>query len=103
MTIKVGDKVRIIREYSVDRDKIGIVVIIPTKEADGRVFIDRYTNWYIEREQPIEQQLELVEVAHYIPVPKFHFGDVVYDTETKKQIHNFRRKRRLFALSLLVL
>lgn len=86
MEIKVGDKVRIIKDYPSENGKFGIVVIIPTEDKDGHVFIDRYTNCRIDWETPIEQQIELVEVAHYIPVPKHHKGDIRWVKENAERV-----------------
>lgn len=72
--IKVGDKVKIIGKYSVNEGKEGIVVSV--YEGSIKVFT-AITDYSFS-----ENELELVEVAHYVPVPKFHIGDFVYNTKT---------------------
>lgn len=80
MTIKVGDKVRV-KNYSDYIGKVGIVFKVPDKGHYGRIAFDGWD--YIAF---LENDVELVEVAHYVPVPKFKIGDVVYDKNGKKYL-----------------
>lgn len=72
--MKIGDKVKVIREYSPYKGIVGIV--FGKYKEDFRVIdedmnIGQYSSFN-------EGDLELVEEATYIPVPKFHIGDIVY-------------------------
>lgn len=79
MTIKVGDKVKCVNEYSSKFGKIGIVVKI--KNLTDIIVYFEVTEWQINL-----NDLELVEIAHYVPVPKFKIGDIVYDKNGKKYL-----------------
>lgn len=74
MTIKVGDKVEIIKEHSNYKGKVGIVVSYEAGKSASVFFNYTDFTFYIE-------DVKLVEIATYVPVPKFKIGDVVYDTE----------------------
>lgn len=77
MEIKVGDKVRVIRAYATYKGKVGIVASLPkSEEIYGRVFFEDGNDEFIRYTQELEEQIELVEVANYVPVPKHHKGDI---------------------------
>lgn len=78
MTIKVGDKVKIVGKYSYNEGKEGIVVSV--YEDSIKVFT-AITDYSFS-----ENELELLEVAQYIPVPKFKIGDIVYGKGGKKYL-----------------
>ena len=79
MTIKLGDKVRIVSIYSGYNDRVGIVWGLVAKKV--RICFDDGDYILVD-----EEELELAEVAHYVPVPKFKVGDVVYDKNGKKYL-----------------
>lgn len=76
--MKIGDKVKITGKYSYNEGKEGIVVGV--NEAIIKVFTGIADYLFSENE------LELVEVAHYIPVPKFKIGDIVEDKGGNKYL-----------------
>lgn len=72
--MKIGDKVKVCREYSHYDGAVGIIF---GKDGDNFRVIDedmtmgQYSSF-------AEKNLELLEEANYIPVPKHHKGDIVF-------------------------
>lgn len=91
MTIKLGDKVRVTNEYSNYIGKVGIVFRVPTIDVYGRIGFDDGDYCSFSK-----IDVELVEVANYVPVPKFKIGDVVYDKNGKKYLILEEREDDLF-------
>lgn len=70
--MKIGDKVKVIREYSSKKDMVGIIFSI-RHEYMYVGFIESGDYDYFQ-----EEYLELLEEAKYTPIAKFKKGNIVY-------------------------